>query len=198
MADSDHPRPGDAMPPGGPAHAPAQDAAPDWPAIRAAYQHGPLRVDQICAEHGVTRRQLYTKIERDGWLTRRLIGRETRPRLRRGKATNAALVAKLYRRFERHMDMLDARIRAAGLNPVAPGDDEREARTLAVLARTLEKLIEIEGGIAARRQESDGATEQYGRDAERLVAELSRRLRAMAASDPGPAGRVDPGAAAAS
>lgn len=158
-----------------------EDAAPDWAALRRAYVSGSEPVPAICARHGVTRHALYRRLEAENWPRRSQMGKSV---ARQGTGSGdagarAALLASLYRRLERHLSSPGEDAGEAGEGSEATS--EREARTLATLARTLEKLIELEDGL--KRQAGDkeeGAGDE--RDIERLRAELARRFARLAKS----------------
>jgi hypothetical protein len=156
-----------------------EEAGPDWAALRAAYVSGSAPVPEICARHGVTRHALYQRIDAENWPRRsdRRIG--SRDAGAKGDSARAALLASLYRRLERHLGAPSEGSGEAGEGGEAA--NEREARTLATLARTLEKLIELEDGL---KRQAGGKEEGVGdeRDIERLRAELARRFARLAES----------------
>lgn len=86
----------------------------------------------------------------------------------------ARLIERLYKAFDRQMRDFEARM--AQLGDTVDGEigaaaNEKDARTLGTLARTLEKLIELRASDAA----SD-PTNDKGTDIDSLREELARRI----------------------
>ena len=167
------------------------DITPDWEAIRGAYEAGKPTVAEICRRFGVRQTALYAKVRRECWPRRlsRIAARRTSPE------TRLALVHRLFLRFEQQMAEADARRAKFGFGEADPVG-AHEARTLAVLARTLEKLIEIEDTRTrpAGRGLSD-AEPQDDAEVERIRAELARRIAGL--EGPGAEGGLPGGAAPA-
>lgn len=166
-------------------------ARPDWAAIRAAYEADNETVREICAAHGIRSACLYERRAAEGW--RRRADRRKPSRAARARAVprpsgrarsgeRAALVRRLYRRFTSQLEALDARLESVG-DAAAATDGEKEARALATLARTLEKLIEIEDGIGrADAARTGGARDRTEHDVDRLRLALARRIERLARS----------------
>lgn len=85
-------------------------------------------------------------------------------------ADRAALIAGLYRACAAHVADIESRVGVSAQNR------ERDARTLGILARTLDTLIDLD-----RRKAGDTAPEPEA-DIERLRADLAGRLARLAAS----------------
>jgi len=81
------------------------------------------------------------------------------------------MIARLYRIFDRQAGGLEARAKTLGTTT-----EEKDARTLGVLARTLETLIELDRDDGAKL----GEPEPRDRDLDQLDADLAARIAAWA------------------
>lgn len=97
----------------------------DWPAIRVAYEAKEKPVDAIAAEFSVQRSAIYNRARRDGWQARK----PNKP------ASRQNLIARLSAMLESQIAHLET--------TMTPGDD-KEIALLGTMARTLEKLIELD------------------------------------------------------
>jgi len=158
-----------------------------WTEVRRHYEAGILPVEEICRQHGVSARGLRNRARTRGWKRRgpaspavRTLAFSGRIGAGDGPVDRARLIERLYRALDRQMQDIEERL--AGLGE-AGSAGEREARTLSALARTLDKLIELEDN-AGRPGEAE-KVEQGER--ERFRAELARRLARLggAAGDRG-------------
>ena len=146
----------------------------EWDEIRLRYEAGVEPVGALCAAAGISESGLRHRARKDGWRRRRRRGSETRLDLQ--ALTDAEAVpdrATLVERLSRVLNkqIADVEDRIAVLSD-GSADGEREARTLSVLARTLEKLIEIDEAA-----EKSGDKEKVSeRDRDSFRAELTRRL----------------------
>lgn len=157
-------------------------APPDWAAVRAAYLHGGESVAELCAAHAITTKMLYRRRAAEGWPPRSELRRRRAGPRPAGGVDRAALVRQLYLRFARQLAALDARLDGAA-GDGAPADGERQARALATLARTLEKLIGIEDGLGrAGASGGDADTDMTADDIDRHRLALARRLERLARS----------------
>lgn len=166
---------------------------PDWLAIKDRYCAGQHSVDQICRDFGVTKSQLYRRRRKETWPTRKGCGDEApsrpdalvpnrrkgdRPNRRKGDKVNAdanpkshtsALLDRLYSAFNQQIGELESRFSDPGR---LEGEEEKTARTLGTLARTLGKLVELQ-------RDADEQSQHRGDDAadvERLHRELAQRI----------------------
>lgn len=154
----------------------------DWATIRRLYESGSPGVAAICAAAGIGTGALYRRARKENWQRRRddktgakRRGRRTAKPRRKGEAAPEAprkvdrsgLIRRLYAALERQVREVEARL-AAEDGPASAG--ERDARTLSNLARTFEKLMEIDGGGAEAHDEG-GA-----RDIDALRKELAKRI----------------------
>ncbi len=101
------------------------------------------------------------------------------------KENRIALVNRMMKTAERQVYEIEARL--AG-SKQAPDERERDARTLAVLAKTLQSLTAIDAlhqpkaGKTRKRAEADDDDEDYlPADIDAIRRELSQRMEAMAA-----------------
>jgi hypothetical protein len=106
-----------------------------WAMIRVVYETSALGLREIAALHGVSHVSVAKQAERHGWL------RPGEAPPLPDEAAEEKLVARLYRTFERQVAELELRF-ASGEG----GVEEKDARTLSVLARTLETLAKLRGG----------------------------------------------------
>jgi len=158
------------------------DPSTDEAAIERAYVEGKATVAEILDRFAISNTKLYRLADAGGW-PRRI---KRMPSAKEMAGTRIALVQRLYRRFEGHLK--EAEERRAELGLMQPDEvSERDARTMSVLARTLEKLVEIDHD-AARRGEGAGAARGTAgapvdeADAERIRADLARRIAGLARS----------------
>jgi hypothetical protein len=97
--------------------------------------------------------------------------------------SRAALVKRIERTIARKIDAIDARMEALvksdeDKTPLLQGDDEKAARTLALLAKTLRELADMPSDVnknAARCEAMDGS-DTPPRSLTALRDELARRL----------------------
>ena len=147
----------------------------DWQKIREAYEGKVETVKDICVAHGINSAALYKKAQEEKWVLRN--AQRSKQRKDHGKAGGGqvekgsdrkALIDRLYKAFDYQMREFEAHITLSG----EEGINEKDARTLGSLARTLEKLIEL-------RQENDGLNDNQNNevDLDRLREELARRLK---------------------
>lgn len=167
----------------------------DWLIIKDLYCAGDRTIDQICRENGVTKSQLYNRRRKEAWPARKaekakshlnsdgvahnrrksdLHNRRKGDKLisagegDKGRHTSA-LLDRLYSAFNQQIGELESRFS----EPIKHnGEEEKTARTLGTLARTLGKLVELQ-------READAHSQDRGDDAadvERLHRELAQRI----------------------
>ncbi len=146
---------------------PGPEAAPPWGEIRSAYEGSTLAVAAIAEAYGVTAKRIWSRAARENWPRRRTGARAT-PRAPAEPLDRRVLVARLFKAVERQIAEIERRFDG----PAPPGLDEKDARTLGALARTLELLIGLEK--QAGRDESEPEPDI---DAFRL--DLARRLAGL-------------------
>ena len=115
--------------------------------VKWLYENTDKRLDEIAAETGVGRTTMSDWARQEHWL--RLGGgpaTRTEGGGRDGHGRRARLMGRLYRVYGRQLATLEKR---AGSGAAI---DEKDARTLAVLAKTLETLIALDRDDGARTQ----------------------------------------------
>ena len=154
----------------------------DWLKIREAYEASGEAVTQICFRFGVSTGALYKRAKAENWPQRSAAkkkphnkkntkqgskkGREKLP----NKVERRQLIDRLYQAFEKQMSDFESQ------NALMADDgiNEKDARTLGSLARTLEKLIELKN-----EEEGGSQTQDNEVDIERLREKLAQRLERM-------------------
>jgi len=131
------------------------ETAPDWEAIRAAYEGGEGTVIAICRRFRVTPSALAYRARRDLW----------RMRNKRLGASGPALLARTYRLLERQIFEMEK-----AKDPMG----EMETGALHRVAATLEKLMDIERRETAVEKRQPAAPPS--RDLEYLRAKIAARI----------------------
>ncbi|MFS8039240.1 terminase gpP N-terminus-related DNA-binding protein [Xanthobacter sp. AM11] len=177
--------------PSPPRRAPAQARL-----ARQLYLEG-LPLAQIAARTGLSPGSVYYWIDRevaaDGTVTLAPVCRRLTlaPGARAAAPARGHLLARLWRAAERQLDEIEERLArampAAGETeaaaPRAAGDAEKDARALAVLARTLRELSALEA--EARKTRKAEAEHDTVRDLDAFRRELARRLDRLRADGAG-------------
>lgn len=184
--------------------------------VRAHYETRPdLSVAAIARSAGITRGSLRWLAEKHGWrrpakgvaprrvasppapppAPRTPVAARPQPAPReRGRCPGiaacperTALVGRLWAAVEAQIAECEARLAAHGEGL----EFEREARTLAVLARTLEQLDALDGAATMKKDAADAATPT--RSIDDLCATLERHLADLDGAPPAGAGAGEPG-----
>ncbi len=112
------------------------------------------------------------------------------PRRRDSKSSQrAALVRRLWRSAEQQVEQIETRMAQSGLAPEAA---ERDARTLAVLVRTMRELTAFDAAKRAKGKQGDDREQQpkrphdtpVPRNIDELRRALARKLEALAQEPP--------------
>jgi hypothetical protein len=140
-------------------------APPPWAEIRAAYVGSRLTVGAIAEAYGITKDRLWTRVRRENWPRRR---DQTRTPDIGEPLDRRTLVGRLFRAVERQIAEIERRFE----RDVAATPDEKDARTLAALARTLELLIGLERGVARDTDDPEPDLDEFRLD-------LARRLESL-------------------
>lgn len=138
-----------------------------WNRVRRLYEQTATPLKAIGAEVGVSNAAICNRAAHEGWI--RFAGARKSRRQLPKIPSRAELIARLYRAFEKQIEEVEARFGEASADA-----GEQDARTLGTLARTLEKLIELD-----REQTGDRDKEEPA-DLARLRQTLSDRLRRLA------------------
>ncbi len=137
-----------------------------WAEIRSTYEESALPVSVIAKAYAVRERAVYDRAAREAWVARR-----TQAALPPGERSldRSVLVARLFHAVERQIAEIERRFTELA----GTGADERDARTLAALARTIELLIGLE------RQAKPDASEAPEADIDEIRRDLARRITNM-------------------
>lgn len=170
---------------------------------RQLYAEG-LPIAEICARTGLSTGVAYHWIDRevgpDGAVALKPQARRARNTfpIRPEESPRGRLLARLWRTAERQVAEIEARMHHAAEGEGTPrpsADGEKDARALALIARTLRELTAAEdaAGKAARDTPAQPAkdADDTVRDLDEFRRELARRLerlRAEPEDDPPPAG----------
>lgn len=106
-----------------------------------------------------------------------------RPKARRRTVPRAALVARLWRTADRQVGEIETRLIEAGGDPASL---ERDAKTLAVLARTVRDLVALDQdmqAMAKAREPDDAASDP--RDFDDFRRRIAARMAELAAEGQG-------------
>ena len=139
-------------------------SAPPWGEIRAAYEGSDLAVTAIARAYGISTDTIWGRAKRGRWQRRRR--RDETPAAE--PLDRNVLVARLFKAVERQIAEVERRF--DGTAP--PSLEEKDARTLAALARTLELLI----GLEKQAGRDDGEPEP---DIDEFRLDLARRLESL-------------------
>lgn len=90
----------------------------------------------------------------------------------------SALISRLYATFQAQMNAIEQRLElaAAAGDPGATATAEKDARTLATLVRTLEKLINLER-TSAEDEDKPGGARNYRREILRRIESFAARRK---------------------
>ena len=156
---------------------PAAAAEPDWAAIRVRYENLDVPLRQVAEGTGMTWQRIAIHAKRAGWDMRQ-------PRNAKEKAAAAEYVSIAPMRLSTRLKRLIAReIEAIESEDTAErpaADRERDARRLASLVRSLDKLNDLKANKAKRNEKADGEDESGSGTDHR--AELVRRFARLVAA----------------
>ncbi len=140
---------------------------PPWVEIRAAYEGSDLAVGAIARAYGLNPDRIWRRARREAWSARR--GATTGRREPAAPVDRATLVARLFRAVERQIAEVERRF-----DGTAPASlEEKDARTLGALARTLELLIGLE------KQAGRDADDEPEPDIDAFRLDLAHRLESL-------------------
>lgn len=140
---------------------------PPWAEIRAAYEGSDLAVGAIARAYGINPDRIWRRARRERWSARR--GAAPGRREPAAPVDRATLVARLFRAVERQIAEVERRF--DGTAP--PSLEEKDARTLGALARTLELLIGLE------KQAGRDADDEPEPDIDAFRLDLAHRLESL-------------------
>jgi hypothetical protein len=142
-----------------------------WNEIRSAYEESALPVSVIAEAYAVRERAVYERASRESWVSRRT--QAASPVVERS-LDRSVLVGRLFHAVERQIAEIERRF----IDLAGNGADERDARTLAALARTLELLIGLE------RQSKPDPSDAPEADIDEIRRDLARRITNLRRAEP--------------
>ena len=174
------------------AKGPVADAPPramadeelDWETIRAEYEIGKRRLSEIAFDHGIHCNRILARAKTENWPKRGEVAEEQRLETELPQDAEA-LAARLTRLIAR--EIADIERQRKTMRDEAEG--ERQARRLATLVRSIDKLHEIEKAARlAKRNDPEADKARRRAEDESIRAELESRLSRLAGG--GGKGRV--------
>jgi len=133
------------------------DDEPDWAAIKADYLADRTTIDEICAHHGISKKRFHRRRSAECWPRRR----------NKGLPFRADLIARMVHLVEHQVRRLEARADDQGTAT------DKEVAQMSSLARTLEKLMELE----AKRSAGEPAKKADSAEVRRMRDQLIKRMR---------------------
>jgi len=137
-----------------------------WAEIRSTYEQSALPVSVIAKAYAVRERAVYERAASEEWTARRAQGTAPIPER---VLDRSVLVSRLFHAVERQIAEIERRF----VDMAGTGADERDARTLAALARTIELLIGLE------RQTKPETSDAPEADIDAIRRDLARRITNM-------------------
>jgi len=129
---------------------------PDWAAIRTAYETTPERLTQLAARFSVHWQAINARVLKEGW-KQHDAGRS---------GDRQSLIDRLITMLERQIGYLEAAMKTS---------DEKEVTLLGNMARTLEKLIDLDAKVAGKKP--DKKRDRELEDIKRKLADRIDQLR---------------------
>jgi hypothetical protein len=154
-----------------------------WDEVRRAYVETDETVRNIAAGHGIPLWRLHDRARRDGWPRRCPPRPKTKPFADATIDVRRRLVRRLFRILESEFELMEKRMQTQLEDPdkanlVPAGERERDARTVATLVRSLDKVTEIAADLdrtSGGKPGSASADELFA-EADRFRRELAERL----------------------
>lgn len=171
--------------------------ARNWEGIEQAYVDGDWSLRRIAEAFGTTEYLIRKRANADGWIRR--VGTKPLPSGRKPRAPGAPkakcataeerrrrnLVRRLLDVLDKGLMQVEARMAPdaeTGGQPPSAADSERDARTLAGLARLYAKLVELDAGAegGGKAEQGQGALKPEATDdADRLRRDLALRFQRL-------------------
>lgn len=129
---------------------------PDWAAIRTAYETTPERLTQLAARFGVHWQAINARVQRESW----------KQHVAGTGGDRQSLIDRLIKMLERQIAYLEAAMKTS---------DEKEVTLLGNMARTLEKLIDLDAKLAGKKP--DKKRDRELEDIKRKLADRIDQLR---------------------
>ncbi len=158
------------------------DAGIDWDRIRADYEIGAKRLQEIADEHAIKFQKITARAQRDNWPKRAEVAVAPTPKTGGDLPEDAeALAARLTKLIAREIADVEGQRRMTRDD----AEGERQARRLASLVRSIDKLHEIEQAARqAKKNDPDSDRKKRRDEDERIHAGLRDRFaRCFAAAD---------------
>ena len=165
--------------PASPPDAPRFDVV--WPEIRARYEAGEERVDAIAGSIGMARITLSMKALKEGWKMRG--AKVAKPK---GKAKPATpdkppstreTIQRLKEMLQQRVTQLEQELRELGTE-VNALNNERGIRSVNMLVRTIEKVLDLERNDKLKRKKAIREFKYFDDEQRRQLAEKIERLEA--------------------
>jgi len=155
---------------------PASDEDIDWETIRADYEIGRKRLSDIGFEHGIHYNRIIARAKAESWPKRGEVEQEKRLETELPQDAEA-LAARLTKLIAR--EIADIERQRKTTRDEAEG--ERQARRIATLVRSIDKLHEIEKAARlAKRNDPEADRAKRRAEDERIRAGLESRLARLA------------------
>jgi hypothetical protein len=123
----------------------------DWVRVRHGYEVGRMTIKALCTKYGVTADAIQQERERSGWRRRRI-----------ATPNRSSLINRMFRLLDRQITQLEETMAKSG---------DKEVAVLGNLARTLEKLIEIDDAEQPKR-----STKAHSKDMQDIRRKLEKRI----------------------
>lgn len=185
--------------PASPPVAPVSDVA--WPEIRARYERGDERVDAIAKSIGMARITLSMKALKEGWKMRgmKVAKTKTKAAAPDKPPSTRETIQRLKDMLQQRVTQLEQELKELGTE-VSALNNERGIRSVNMLVRTIEKVLDLERSDKLKRKKAirdfkyfdDEQRRQLAAKIERLEAERDRDLVVAGTSDGGGGGAEQP------
>lgn len=186
-----------------PTDAPQSDVV--WPDIRARYEKGEERVDAIAGSIGMARITLSLRALKEGWKMRGEKKVKSRARtaakadVRDKPPSTRETIQRLKEMLQQRVTQLEQELRDLGTE-VNALNNERGIRSVNILVRTIEKVLDLERNDKLKRKKAirdfkyfdDEQRRQLAEKIERLEAERDRDLVVADPADRGGGGTEQP------
>lgn len=156
----------------------------DWAAVEAGYRAGETPLDQVAAQHGVSRAAIYKRARAAGWVRGGPLARRTgtRPPEESAAEDARATAARLHRLVRRLSRELERRLSGEATDPAILSAREGTAPILNALTRAAASLAALErdrdrrARLAKERTMNANGEAGDALGAEAAWAEVERRL----------------------
>ncbi len=143
---------------------------PDWGSVRARYEQGAEKVQDIAASIGVKPMALSLKAKALGWILRGAAGRSVK-----SESTRATL-KRLKDLLQQRVANLEREINEIGKD-VDALSSERDIRSMNTLVRTLDKVLELERKDRNSRHRTNNEFKRFSDEERGALADKLERLQ---------------------